>query len=81
MTAAQPPAAAAQPVVSVGTTSLQAALAMFGGDQEARPHRASCLVCGSYHVAAADEGQARHLVLTHIEQEHQLVDYWKAGDL
>jgi len=75
------PQQAAEPVVFLGMTGVQAALAAFGAGQLARPWRASCTICNGFHVAAADEGQARHLILTHADEEHTVADVWKAGEL
>lgn len=76
-----PVSTAQKPTVYRGMTAMQAAMAAFGADIDLRPFRASCTICNAFHVAAADEGQARHIVLDHADKQHMIVDLWKAGEL
>lgn len=72
--------AKADPEIYTGMTGVQMAMAAFATDH-LRPWRASCTICNNFHVAAADEGQARHIVLGHADKMHTIADVWEAGKI
>lgn len=66
--------------IYTGMDGVQMAMAAFATDH-VRPWRASCTICNNFHVAAAHEGQARHIILDHADKMHTIADVWKAGEL